>query len=204
MDPVTAYGLATAIITFIDFGTKVAKRAKELSEAGDIPEAFRDIKTRLPLIIDIIKNTQVETGSLSPEAEEAFIEIVNQSFKHVSQLDEILKKVTVSENDSLLRKTRKASASLVEEGRVQKIAAALRDNVQLLTSLNVKPREKGRPTAPRWLSEPLPSYPAATGLFLLPFTRDDRFVGRESQLQSIELSFKSHNRVAVSGIGGVG
>ncbi|KAL8718297.1 MAG: hypothetical protein Q9225_004548 [Loekoesia sp. 1 TL-2023] len=204
MDPITAYGLATAIITFVDFGTKVAKRAKELSEAGDIPAVFRDIKTRLPLIIDIIVHTRSETDNLSPEAQEAFKEVVRQSFKQVAQLDEILKKVTVSRGESLLKKTVKAGISLVEEGRVQKIAIALKDNVQLLTSLNVRSAEREKPTVKRWPTEPLPSYKDATGLFLLPFSRDEQFVGRESQLQSIASSFRTQRRVAVSGMGGVG
>lgn len=204
MDPITAYGLATAIITFLDFGTKVAKRAKELSEAGDIPSVFRDIKTRLPLIIDIIAHTRSETDNLSPEAQEAFKEVVRQSFKQVTQLDEILKKVTISRGESLLKKTVKAGVSLVEEGRVQRIATALKDNVQLLTSLNVKSAEREKPTVKRWPTEPLPSYKDATGLFLLPFSRDEQFVGRESELQSIASSFRIQRRVAVSGMGGVG
>ncbi|KAI4182884.1 MAG: hypothetical protein L6R41_005720 [Letrouitia leprolyta] len=204
MDPVTAYGLATAVITFVDFGTKVAKRIKQLSEAGDIPDAFRDIKTRLPLIIDIIVHTQPQADNKSPEFEEAFKEVVRQSYNQVAQLDEILKKVTVTKGDSLLRRTVKAGASVVEEGRVQKIAAALKDNVQLLTSLNVKSEEKERPPVKRWVTEPPPSYKETTGSFLLPFTRDEQFIGREKHLETIASNFSTETRVAVSGIGGVG
>lgn len=40
MDPITAYGLAAAIITFVDVGTRVAGRVKELSDAGDIQASF--------------------------------------------------------------------------------------------------------------------------------------------------------------------
>ncbi|KAL8960401.1 MAG: hypothetical protein Q9193_002887 [Seirophora villosa] len=204
MDPITAYGLASAIITFVDFGTKVAMRVKELSEAGDIPELFRDIKTRLPLIINIIKHTLSATTNLSPEAHGAYAEVVRQSFKQVSQLDEILKKVTISKGESLLSKTVKAGISVVEEGRVKRIALGLKDNVQLLTLLNVKAEEKERPAARRWPSEPLPSYSDAAGVFLLPFSRDERFIGRDIPLQSIASNFESQARVAVAGIGGVG
>lgn len=204
MDPITAYGLASAIITFIDFGTKVTMRIKELSEAGDIPEIFRDIKSRLPLIIDIIKHTQSGTDNLSPEAQAAYTEVVKQSFKQVSHLDEILKKVTISKGESLLKKTVKAGMSIVEEGRVQRIAAGLKDNVQLLTSLNVTTEERERPTVRRWPTEPLPSYNDAVGVFLLPFSRDERFIGRNDPLNSIASDFKSQTRVAIAGIGGVG
>lgn len=204
MDPLTAVGLASAIVTFVDIGTKIAKRMKELSEAGDIPEVFRDIRTRLPLILSVVISTRHGTNDLSPEAEGAFEEVVRRCLEQVRQLDKILDKMTVSKGDSRLKKAVKAGISLVEEGRIQRIATALRDNVQLLIFLNVTPAEKGRPRAERTLSEALPSYNSATGVFFVPFRRDERFVGRESTLRSIALSFGTQNRVAISGIGGVG
>ena len=204
MDPVTAIGLASSIITFVSLGTRIAKRIRELSEAGDVPEVFRDIKTRLPLLISIVVRTQDETKDLSLEALQAFEEVVRSCFQQVSQLDDILKKVMISKGDSRLKKTVRAGISLVEEGRVQRIATALMDNVQLLTFLNVTPAEKDRPKTERRPSEPLPSYVSATGLFLVPFSRDARFIGRENDLQSIDSSFGVHSRVAISGIGGVG
>ena len=204
MDPLTAVGLASAIVTFVDIGTKIAKRMKEMSEAGDIPEVFRDIKTRLPLIISIVVSTQHGTENLSPEAEAAFGEVLTQCFQQVNQLDKILERVTISKGDSRFKKTVKVAISLVEERRIQRIATALRDHVQLLVFLNVTPAEKGRSRAERRPSEALPSYNSATGVFLVPFSRDEQFVGRESSLQSIDLGFETQNRVAISGIGGVG
>ena len=204
MDPLTAAGLASAIVTFVDLGTKLARRMKELSEAGDIPEVFRDVRTRLPLIISIIGSTQNGTKNLSPDAEGVFQEVVRRCFEQVSQLDEILNKVIVSKGDSRLRRAVKAGISLVEEHRIQRIATALRDNVQLLTSLNITPEEKERPQAERRLSEAPPSYNSATRVFFVPFSRDEHFVGRESSLQSIALGFGTQNRVAISGMGGVG
>ena len=204
MDPLTAAGLASAIVTFIDIGTKLVKRMKELSETGGIPEVFRDIRTRLPLIISIVVSTRHGIKNLSPENERAFEEVVRQCFEQVSQLDEILKKVTVSKDDSRLKKTVRAGVSILEEGRVDRIASSLRDNVQLLLFFNVTPVEKERPKAERTPSEALLSCNSATGVFLVPFSRDKQFVGRESSLQSISSSFGTQNRVALSGIGGVG
>lgn len=204
MDPVTAVGLASAIVTFVGIGTRIARRIRELSEVGDIPDVFRDIRTRLPLLMSIVVRTEHGTDNLSPEAEEAFEEVVRQCFEQFRQLDEVLEKVMISKGDSRLKKAVKAAVSLVEEGRIQRIAIALRDNVELLTLLNVTPAEKGRPKSERRPSEPLPSYMSATGVFLVPFSRDARFVGRESNLRSIGSSFGTQSRVAISGIGGVG
>ncbi|KAK4694249.1 hypothetical protein P7C71_g3306, partial [Lecanoromycetidae sp. Uapishka_2] len=158
MDPITAIGLASAIVAFVDIGMKMAKRIRELSEAGDIPDVFRDIKTRLPLIVSIVDRTQRGTEDLSPEAEKAFQHVVSQCFEQVSQLDEVLNKVVIFKGDSRLKKKVKVFVSLKEEPRVQRIATAIMDNIQLLTSLNVISAERKRPEAERKPSEPLPSY----------------------------------------------
>ena len=204
MDPLTAVGLASAIVSFIDIGMKIAKRLEELSEAGDVPKVFRDIRTRLPLIMSIVTRTQDATNSLSPEAKEAFQSVVRHCFDQATQLDEILQKVTVERGDSRWKKGIKAAVSLVEENRVQRIATALRDNVQLLTFLNVTPAEKEKPPQGRRASEAPPPYAKSTGVFLLPFIRDSQFVGRGETLASITEAFATQRRVAIAGIGGVG
>ena len=204
MDPVTAIGLAAAVVNFVELGSKITKRLRELSEAGDVPEVFRDIRTRLPLLTSIIVYTQHCTENLSPEARQALEKVVSECFEQVTQLDDVLRKVVISRGDSRIKKTFKAVVSLVEEGRVQRIATALRDNVQLLTFLNVAPAEDGRPPAERRPSEPLLSHPDALGIFLVPFSRDEHFVGRSGILQLIDSNFEKDDRVAISGIGGVG
>ena len=204
MDPFTAIDLASAIVTFVDIGAKIVKRLKELSEAGDVPDIFRDIRTRLPLLTSIVVSTQQNIDHLTPEARDALQEIVKQCFDQVSQLDDLVKKVAVSRGDSLLVKTIKIGFSLAEEGRVQRIATALRDNAQLLTFLNVVPVEKGKPSLDRQLSEPPQPYAKETGVFLVPFSRDEDFVGRENVLLAISSSFEKQPRVSISGIGGIG
>ncbi|KAL8642160.1 MAG: hypothetical protein Q9228_001120 [Teloschistes exilis] len=205
IDPVCAVGLASAVVTLLDTGTKVVKRLKELSEAGDIPEVFRDIKTRLPLLSNYVLYTQSRTDTLSPEAGEEVTEVVKRCLEQVRQLDELLKRMAVSDGESSFRRSIRAFISVSEEGRVQRIATALKDNVQVLsTFLSVPPVEKERPKVDRWLSEPLPSYASVAGLFLVPFSRDEQFVGRQKLLEMIALSFKAQSRVAISGIGGIG
>lgn len=205
MDPFTAAGLTSAIIAMVDISSKIAKRMKELSETGDMPVVFRDIKTRLPLIVDIITTTRYDPASLSPEARKNFEEIVVRCFEQVQQLDTLVEKVALSKGDSRLRKMVKAGMSLMEEDRVKRINGSLKDNVQLLTFLNKRmPHENERPSPQRWTSGAASPVKNAKGVFLVPFSRDGHFVGREDSLQAIDSSFTSQNRVAISGIGGVG
>ncbi|KAL6714191.1 hypothetical protein ACLMJK_008686 [Lecanora helva] len=204
MDPITAIGLASAITTFVSIGASIVIRVKELSEAGDAPAVFRTIETRLSLLMSLVGQIQSEIDHLTSEEEKTLKKALTQCFDQANQLEEILKKVTVTKNDSRWKKLVKATTSLLEEKRAQAIAAALKDDVHVLTFLRTTPTEKTRPKVERHPSEPLPSYVGATGLFLVPFSRDKRFVGREGILKSIASCFETQNRVAISGIGGVG
>ena len=40
--------------------------------------------------------------------------------------------------------------------------------------------------------------------FMVPFSRDDKFVGREDVLRRIEEGLKGGHRVSLAGIGGIG
>lgn len=204
MDPVSAIGLASAIVTFIAIGTEITARLDELSEAGDAPRVFRNIQTRLPLIISIVTRTQENATNLSPEAKAAFEAVVTQCYDQAHHLKELVAKVTINPGDSRWRRGVKAALSLIEEHHVERIGTALRDNVHLLTSLNVTPAEKEKSPAARRASQAPAAYASATAVFLLPFERDDHFVGREAVLHTITKTLEVQSRVAVAGIGGVG
>ena len=200
MEPVTAVGLASSVVTFVAVGSKLVRRLKELSEAGDVPEVFRDVHRRLLIVKDKIDSMQHKFEDLSPEARAELKEIVEQCTEQSSHLAEILKKVQVSKSDSRFQKIIKAGISMAEEGRVQRIATTLRDNIQLLTLLSLTAAVERRPEAKHTSSAPLPASPRATGLF----DRDESFVGRADVLHSITMIMERQSRVAISGIGGVG
>ena len=165
MDPITAFGLAAAIVNFIDLGSKIVTRINELSEAGDIPKVFRSTENRVFIFSRVLERTQREAANLSPQAEKKLEEILRECFDQIRQLDEILNKVKVSKGDSWYKKVVKASVSLYEEGRVHKIATSLKENVESLTLLSNTPVEKERPKVQRWPSEPPPSYRNTVGIF---------------------------------------
>ena len=191
MDPITAIGLASAIITFVDFGSKVIRRLEELSEAGDVPKAFREIKTRLPLIITTVDKTRNTARTPSRKAEEAMSSIIESCHDQVRELEEILQKFTAEKGESSWKKGFKATLSMFEETRVQRIESALRENIQVLTFFNMTPMET-------------PTQSISKRVVILPFERDSHFIGRENVLASIGNTFQLQRRVAITGIGGVG
>lgn len=156
------------------------------------------------MIIGIISRSQDVNESLDSDTKEALTAVVEGCFDQVKQLEDILIKLTVATGDSRWRKGFKAAVSIVEESRVQRIATALSDNVQLLMALNVSQAEKQRPVIDRQTTEAPPSYGKSTGFFLLPFVRDPIFIGRDKIMEEIETMFTQQKRVAIAGIGGVG
>ncbi|KAH6664653.1 hypothetical protein B0J14DRAFT_630448 [Halenospora varia] len=201
---ILALSVASSVTSLIQFSQKIVSQLREL-HAGDVPGAFLDIRMRLPLILNIISRIQDMTHRLSPDDKATFTIVVERSLKQVHQLSGILGKLTIAKGDSALKKGFKVAIGLVEESRIQNIATALKDNVQLLTCINTSPAEKKRPVAEeRRASEAPPLYGDSTGVFSVPFIRDSQFVGREKIMLSIEEAFGKQNRVAVAGIGGVG
>jgi hypothetical protein len=194
--------VASSVAQLIQFSQKIVSQLREL-RAGDVPAAFLDIRMRLPLILNII--SRIHDAQLSPGDKETFTIVVERSLKQVHQLTVILDKLTIVKGDSALRKGLKVAIGLVEESRVQHIASSLKDNVQLLTCINIAPAEKEKPIpAERRSSEAPPLYGDSTGVFSVPFIRDSQFVGREKVIRSIDEAFEKQTRVAVAGIGGVG
>ena len=204
MDPLTAIGFTSAVVSLVAIVTDITVRLAELSKAGDIPQVFRNIQTRLPLITSIVSQTQENAANLSPEDKEAFERVVRQCHEQVRQLKDLVAKVTINAGDSGWRRGVKAALSLIEENRVERIEVALRDNVRLLTLLHATPAEKEKAPARRRASAAPPAYAGAAAVFLLPFERDDHFVGREDILHTMTKTLEVQSRVALAGIGGVG
>ena len=65
-------GLASAIVQFIDFGTRVLRQLHRLNdEVSSGPQAYQDIRTRLPLMLDLVKKIrlQIEAGEVDKNSQ---------------------------------------------------------------------------------------------------------------------------------------
>lgn len=187
-------GLASAIVQFVDFSAKIVDRLQDFhSSVNAVPKAFRDVKVELPLLLDTLKRTQeqVESGAISRETQEALLPVVEGCRSQVELLDSTLVKTLPKPGDSSWRRGMMAFSSVGQEKKVEQITSTLRKYVQTLTYHQA--------TGARTLVI-RPSKPC----FIMPFDRDQSFVGREDVLQEIEIRFQNQRRVALAGIGGVG
>lgn len=79
-------GLASAIVQFVDFSTKVIGRIDKFrSKNNEVPVVFRDIKIQLPLLISDLKRTKerVELHEVALETQSAVLAVVQGCHAHV-------------------------------------------------------------------------------------------------------------------------
>lgn len=136
MDPITAVGLAASIIQLVDFGTRVVKRLVEYQEqCGDIPEAFRQLHTQLPLLAQILEQTQqeVRAGKTDQDTRNALSRVVDGCKSQLDQLDQLLLLLVPSPLDSRAMRVKKGVLSLRKQSDVEKIHGHIGTYVSTLT-----------------------------------------------------------------------
>ena len=201
-------GLINNIVSFVDYGKKVVDRLHDFeAHVKDVPQALRDIKTGLPLLLKILDETkdQAKASLIDEEIETALSPVVDGCRERVEELEGILVKIVPTETDHKWKVRRKALSSVHQEKKVRAIGDALQRYVQLLTYYQATKRAGGldlknylhttRSRSPR---------PEARTLFLVPFERDHAYIDRAGIMQELDKKSKSHRRISLAGIGGVG
>jgi hypothetical protein len=224
-------GLVSAIVQFVDFGSKVVSRLHDLREevaAG--PKVFQDVRTRLPLMLDLVRNVQNQFngGTVAKASQEVMLPVIQSCLAQVKLLDELFDKAIPKLNDSSWHRGRKAITSVIRESEVEKIDSVLKTNCDLLVqsgtfnSLSQLERRESSSTQqmvnvifpsqhscspPKYeytqRSDSVISVPVAP-VFMVPFQRDQKFLRRQTILDEIELKFRTQRQVALAGLGGVG
>jgi hypothetical protein len=202
-------GLVSAIVQFIDSGSKVVQRLHEYSsDLHELPKTFQDINVQLPLLMDTLRRTQRQAtaGHVSNATAVALKPLIDACLDEIKALEIVLDKTLPSQKSSSWQRRLLALRSLAHDKDVERSVTKLESHIRLLTfhqstshsdqllTLRVSP-----PTysiAPHQPSKPV---------FMVPFDRDETFVGRKDILDSINQKFNARQRRAVlTGIGGVG
>jgi hypothetical protein len=137
MEPVTAIGLASAILSFVDFAQKVATGADELynSAAG----ATED-NTNIKIIIKDLDEAAADLADLSGKTKhtQALNSLAAKCRKLSEDLLRLLDKLAVSGKRSTWKVMRVAIQNLRKEGKVAKMVARLADyRSQILLQLSL-------------------------------------------------------------------
>lgn len=196
-EAVVVVGLASAIVQFVDFSTKIIQRLDEFqSKMGEVPQAFRDLKIQLPLLQDTLKRAkaEAEAGLIDADTQQAVLDVVEGCQLQVKRLDHILIKTLPTPADSRWRRGMKAFSSVRQERDVREVI----DRIQRYQISLIQHH-----TAPYSVKLPL-STKRTKPLFTVPFVQDVRFTGRQDELTRIDVHFQTNRRVALAGLGGVG
>src|SRR5271154_780791 len=117
-------GLASSIVQFVDFSTKIIHRLDEFqSKVGEVPQTFRDLKIQLPLLRDALKRTkaEAEAGLIDADTQRSVLDVVEGCRLQVQQLDKILIKTLPTPGDSRWKRGMKAVSSVGQEKDVREI-----------------------------------------------------------------------------------
>lgn len=136
VDALAAVGIVANIVQLVDIGTRVLKRLDQYqSTLAEIPEAFRHIKSELPVLLDALRQTKaaIDAGSLQDESKRALLPAMEGCSVQIKALDEVIEKVLPALSDSWARRQRKSLQSLRYDAKVEKITAVIRGYVQTLT-----------------------------------------------------------------------
>jgi hypothetical protein len=199
-------GIVSSIVQLVDFSSKVVERLDDFaSSVGEVPRAFRHIKTELPLIIDSLRRIQEQArdGSVEKATVDAVEPVIKDCEREITRLEKILDKTVPSVGASSWDRRKKAFLSLGKDKNVEEIAESLARYVRVLTLHQAV--EGSKPDI-----QPPPEYVLRQSQFftLIPFDRNSHFVEREDVFKQIDESFKvkegSQPKAALFGLGGIG
>jgi hypothetical protein len=225
-------GLVSAIVQFVDFGTKVVTRFHAFQEeVANAPKVFQDVRTRLPLMLDLVEkiHIQIDAGHIDTASQAVMLPVIQSCLSQVKQLDDLFNKALPKHNESSWHRGKKVIVSIIRESEMEKIDLVLKTNCDLLvqsgTYHSMSWLERKEPNSLQQMVNviipqqqsfaPPPPYSDArrsesaltvpvAPVFMVPFQRDPKYLGRPATMDEIILRFKTQHRVALAGLGGVG
>lgn len=195
-EAIAVIAFVSAIAGLIDVGSKVVKRLSDFqSKTHDIPQAFRHVKTVLPITINGLKQTSLRAhaGTLDSETQKALVPALEGCGNQIKRIDEILEKVLPVNEDSSWDTIKKGLRSLSKDKEVQDL---LKNLDRYLLNFTFHTTSVAFRAVPR-------STPAQQTV-MIPAKRDPNFVGRTDILSAVESNLEEYGRAAIAGIGGVG
>ncbi|KAH8679635.1 ankyrin repeat-containing domain protein [Tricladium varicosporioides] len=136
MDPLTAISLAAAILQFVGYGIKVAKRLDELSTHNplDVPKSLQSICTQLPLILNALGRIKSEANVQKLDFDTICLlrGVVSGCTAQVEEIQDIIEEVSRAPGDSFRTKVRKVFTSLKYDEKAWKIERNLHTYISIL------------------------------------------------------------------------
>ena len=129
-------GVVGSIIAIIDGATKVYGAA---TDASGLPEAFRNVTSRLPLARALLQTTQTELERSQPSEElrSVLTPILRGCHDKATRLQEMFDKVIPEEGAHKTERYRRAIKTIGKGSRVESLMKGILEDIQLLVSNRV-------------------------------------------------------------------
>jgi N-terminal domain on NACHT_NTPase and P-loop NTPases len=130
-EAIAVLGVISSIISIVD-GTKQVYDAATSAEG--LPEAFREVATRLPIISDILGKTEryIKEARVSADAYEGVKQVIQACQDKATKLEVLFRKVIPGENASRRERYIAAVKTLGKGNVVEKLMKGVLQDLQLL------------------------------------------------------------------------
>jgi ankyrin repeat protein len=136
MDPLSAIGLASAVVQFIDFGLKVAKRLDEFSSKspGEVPKSLQAICTQLPLLVNALGRIKSDSQITALDFDTKCIlrGMVTGCMAQIIEVENMINEISSIPDDSFKVKIKKVFTSLKYDEKVREIERNLHTYISVL------------------------------------------------------------------------
>jgi ankyrin repeat protein len=136
MDPLTAISLASAIVQFVEFGFKVAKRLDEFNnlKSSEVPKSLQAIAIQLPLLVNSLGKIKSESQIKDLDFDTKCIlrGVVAGCMNEIGQIEEIINKISAVPGASHTVKLKMAFVSYRYDEKMWAIERNLHTYVSVL------------------------------------------------------------------------
>ena len=134
MDPLSAIGLASSIIQFVDFGLKVAKRLDELNSSGNVPKSLQSISTQLPLLLNALGRIKSDSQIKNLDFDTKCIlrGMISGCRGQIVEVETMIDEISRMPGDSFKVKMKKVFTSLKYDEKVREIERNLQTYISVL------------------------------------------------------------------------
>jgi ankyrin repeat protein len=136
MDPLSAIGLASSIVQFIDFGLKVAKRLDELNNVnpGDVPKSLQAISSQLPLLLNALSRikTDAQLKNLDFDTKCILRGMISGCRSQIVEVENMIDDISHAPGDTFKTKIKKVFTSMKYDEKVREIERNLQTYISVL------------------------------------------------------------------------
>ena len=128
-------GLVASIASLVDLSAKVVSRLYDFtSKTSEVPESFRSLSTRLPLLTATLQHiqSQAEDGRFPDDKTKALKVVVDDTSRQVSDIQISLSKVLPSDSASKFQRMLKVLKSLAKGEKIQRALEKVNRNIDIL------------------------------------------------------------------------